>query len=85
MKKRELDKRIAELEGRIRKLEESPWQFIPYIPQRRIIPGPCCPYLDKCTACPYRNSWQITWDDNTSTQTDTWTDDGQIQITYNAA
>jgi hypothetical protein len=85
MKKRDLEKRIRELEKRVGDMEGSPWRFVPYQPLRwPSYPEPCCPYHDKCTYCPHRqNYYRITWGD-TSTQTDTWTDDGTTYITYNA-
>ena len=75
MKKRDLEKRIAELEKRV---GEWSWQYVPpEILEPFRYPDPCCPYLDKCTACPHR--YRITWRDNT---TGTWTDTNTIQVTY---
>jgi len=82
MTRREMKERIRELERQVGELEQSPWRYVPpEIMEPFRYPDPCCPYLDKCTACPHR--YRITWGDTgTTTDTATWSADAGAKVTY---
>ena len=94
MTRREMTQRICGLEKKVRhgalsltglyrrveRLERLAPPSRAWYDDPRPIFDPCCPYLNRCTACPYRS--RITWGDNSTGTYSADSNDAQWSYSY---